>query len=424
MRTVPGSLSLPGRRFAQGAITRTRQGFSAAPLFVKILLLGALVFLAGPLFGILLVIAIIYAPFAVWAGHRSVLASLSVAAWGLAVMSASGAVRRVQTLDLPAARAAVRRGRRRARRLAGPLVRAVPHRRAGRWASRSPSARAPLARRRQLSYRPGRRLADRAAWCWAGGWPRPRRTAASSAGSRPAAVPWPHPRLAASARGPRDERRAPGHADRAETAPGPSTAGRREPPGGAGPAGGGLAAVAGPAAADAVRGQCVGRPATPGARTAAPPEVTVDEAMAELDNDDRPDRGQGAGPVHRRLDRGGPPARGGRVRRPKSRCSTSCSSARRAPARPRSPGSSPRSSTRSACSTLRPWSRRSAPTWSASTWARPRSRPTSWSTRRSAGCCSSTRPTAWSMRATGRATGSATRPCRRCSSGPRTTART
>ena len=90
MRTAPGSLSLPGKRFAQGAITRTRQGFSAAPLLIKILLLGALVFLAGPLFGILLVIAIIYAPFAVWAGHRSVLASLSVAAWGLAVISASG----------------------------------------------------------------------------------------------------------------------------------------------------------------------------------------------------------------------------------------------------------------------------------------------------------------------------------------------
>ena len=90
MRTAPGSLSLPGKRFAQGVITRTRQGFSAAPLLIKILLLGALVFLAGPLFGILLVIAIIYAPFAVWAGHRSVLASLAVAAWGLAVISASG----------------------------------------------------------------------------------------------------------------------------------------------------------------------------------------------------------------------------------------------------------------------------------------------------------------------------------------------
>ena len=69
-------------------------------------------------------------------------------------------------------------------------------------------------------------------------------------------------------------------------------------------------------------------------------------------------------------------------------------------------------------------SRRTGPTWSASTSAPPRSRPTSSSTPRWAGCCSSTRPTAWSTRATGRPTGSARRPCRRCSSGPRTTATT
>src|SRR6266568_3642971 len=84
MRTDLGPLSLPGRRFVQGVITRTRLGFSAAPLLIKILLLAALVFLAGPL------LAIIYAPFAVWAEHRSVFASLSVAAWGLALVSASG----------------------------------------------------------------------------------------------------------------------------------------------------------------------------------------------------------------------------------------------------------------------------------------------------------------------------------------------
>ena len=90
MRTDPGPLSLPGKRFAQGVITRTRQGFSAAPMLIKILLIGALVFLFAPLSGILLVIAIIYAPFAIWAEHRSVLASLSVAAWGLGLISAFG----------------------------------------------------------------------------------------------------------------------------------------------------------------------------------------------------------------------------------------------------------------------------------------------------------------------------------------------
>ncbi|HEY2690852.1 MAG TPA: AAA family ATPase [Streptosporangiaceae bacterium] len=59
-------------------------------MLIKILLIGALVFLFAPLSGILLVLAIIYAPFAIWAEHRSVLASLSVAAWGLGLISAFG----------------------------------------------------------------------------------------------------------------------------------------------------------------------------------------------------------------------------------------------------------------------------------------------------------------------------------------------
>lgn len=48
------------------------------------------------------------------------------------------------------------------------------------------------------------------------------------------------------------------------------------------------------------------------------------------------------------------------------------------PARPRSPGCSARSSTPTACSTPRTWSRPAAPIWSASSSAPPRSRRTRW----------------------------------------------
>ncbi len=56
--------------------------------------------------------------------------------------------------------------------------------------------------------------------------------------------------------------------------------------------------------------------------------------MAELDADDRPGAGQGPDPPAHRLGGGGAPAARGRATRPRSRCSTSCSSARPVPARP------------------------------------------------------------------------------------------
>jgi SpoVK/Ycf46/Vps4 family AAA+-type ATPase len=87
MRTDDGSPSLPGWRTVQGGVTRIRQAFSAAPLIVKILLLFVLVFLSPAVLSILLVAGLIYAPFAVVAGHRGVMASVSVAIWGLALVS-------------------------------------------------------------------------------------------------------------------------------------------------------------------------------------------------------------------------------------------------------------------------------------------------------------------------------------------------
>jgi len=87
MRTDDGSPSLPGWRTVQGGVARIRQGFSAAPPLVKFLLLVALVFLSPAVLSFLLVGGLIYAPFAVFASRRGVMASLSVAVWGLALVS-------------------------------------------------------------------------------------------------------------------------------------------------------------------------------------------------------------------------------------------------------------------------------------------------------------------------------------------------
>ncbi len=91
MRTDEGSLSLPGWRFVQGGTVRIRRAFSAAPLPVKVLiavvLIAAFPLALGILFPVALLLALGYAPFALSAGHRSIAASLSVAVWGLALIS-------------------------------------------------------------------------------------------------------------------------------------------------------------------------------------------------------------------------------------------------------------------------------------------------------------------------------------------------
>ena len=95
----PDDGSLPGRRMAQEGLARARQAISAAPLPVKILLVIALLiivvlgFSLGPrVFDLLLLIAIGYGPVAVWRGSTSVVASVFVAAWGVAAVLTVAAV--------------------------------------------------------------------------------------------------------------------------------------------------------------------------------------------------------------------------------------------------------------------------------------------------------------------------------------------
>jgi SpoVK/Ycf46/Vps4 family AAA+-type ATPase len=87
MRTDDRSPSLPGWSIVQGGAARIRRGFSAAPLAAKVVLVLVLVVLSPVLLTVAIVGGLIYAPFALSAGHRGVVASVSVAIWGLVLVS-------------------------------------------------------------------------------------------------------------------------------------------------------------------------------------------------------------------------------------------------------------------------------------------------------------------------------------------------
>ncbi len=192
MRTDEGPLSLPGLRIAAGGLVRIRRGFAAAPLIIKILLVAALVFFFPAVVGVLVLAALVYAPFALSACRRSVFASLSVAVWGLAVISGlSGGYRPWLSLLLV---------------LPFAVVAAVHAGSLGRW------------------FVPCRTVAWTLLWAVPVGWPRP--TAGLRRGGR-----------AGAGRGRRARR--PGRARLARArGPGPAE--------GPGPAGGARAATAGP----------------------------------------------------------------------------------------------------------------------------------------------------------------------------------
>ncbi len=87
MRPSKGSPSLPGWRTAQDGIARIRRTLSAAPPAVKIVLTAVIILFFPVVLSVLLVAALAYAPFAVFSGRRGVVASLSVAIWGVALVT-------------------------------------------------------------------------------------------------------------------------------------------------------------------------------------------------------------------------------------------------------------------------------------------------------------------------------------------------
>jgi SpoVK/Ycf46/Vps4 family AAA+-type ATPase len=86
MRAEDRSLSLPGRRTVRDGVAFIRRVFRTAPLPLRILIIAAIVFFGSALLPVLIAAGLVYAPFAVWAGRRNVIASLSVAVWGLLVI--------------------------------------------------------------------------------------------------------------------------------------------------------------------------------------------------------------------------------------------------------------------------------------------------------------------------------------------------
>ena len=284
MRTDQGSLSLPGRQIVQGGVTRIRRIFSAAPLLLKVLMLAALVFLLpfglAIVFPVLLLAALVYAPFAVSAAHRTVLASLSVAVWGLAFVSGvSGGYRPWLALLLL---------------LPFVVVLAAHAGTLGRWFVPCRTVAWTLGWSLPIAMIAWRLAESQPAigpvvgwliacvvlgWRLAKSWQEEREFGRQQARGGALAAPygWPPPA------GPRDG----GSGTGTLTGPRPPT--RTAGPGPSGP-GGRRPRGNGRAGAEAVRAQHTtdGAQAQPGAdahdRAAGPPEITVDEAMAELDN--------------------------------------------------------------------------------------------------------------------------------------------
>src|SRR5580693_5521316 len=116
----PEDGSLPGRRMAQEGLARVRQAVRAASLPAKILLVLAVLIiivlalsLGARFWDLFVVAALVYGPVAIWREHRSWVASIFVAAWGLlAVLTVAAVVGRfssgiVPLLLLPCAAVAV-----------------------------------------------------------------------------------------------------------------------------------------------------------------------------------------------------------------------------------------------------------------------------------------------------------------------------
>jgi len=72
----------------QGWLTGIRQFASAAPLPVKVLVVVGICILSPAVAAIGLFGALLYAPFALWSGQRSPIATASVALWGIAIVAA------------------------------------------------------------------------------------------------------------------------------------------------------------------------------------------------------------------------------------------------------------------------------------------------------------------------------------------------
>jgi SpoVK/Ycf46/Vps4 family AAA+-type ATPase len=90
MRPRERFLSLTNWQAAQQRLAQIRSSAAAAPVPLKVLALVLMLLAGTVVLPLLLTAALVYAPFALSAGRRTVLASLSVAVWGVALVSVIG----------------------------------------------------------------------------------------------------------------------------------------------------------------------------------------------------------------------------------------------------------------------------------------------------------------------------------------------
>jgi SpoVK/Ycf46/Vps4 family AAA+-type ATPase len=87
MPPTDGSLSAPGQGPVRSVLSRLRHSYNAAPLPVKAFILIACCALCVPFVGIALLGMLVFAPYAVWTGRRDGWATASVTLWGLVLVA-------------------------------------------------------------------------------------------------------------------------------------------------------------------------------------------------------------------------------------------------------------------------------------------------------------------------------------------------
>ena len=80
-------LQAPGQGPVRSALARLRRSYDAAPAPVKALLVVVLVVACVPFAAVLLLAALVYAPYAVWTGRRDGWSTAAVALWGIALVA-------------------------------------------------------------------------------------------------------------------------------------------------------------------------------------------------------------------------------------------------------------------------------------------------------------------------------------------------
>ncbi len=103
-------LPAPGQGPVRSAVSRLRRSYDAAPAPVKALLVVVLIIACVPLAAVLMAGALVFAPYAVWTGRRDGWSTAAVALWGVALVATQAhgpAVPHYLLLVLPVAAALV-----------------------------------------------------------------------------------------------------------------------------------------------------------------------------------------------------------------------------------------------------------------------------------------------------------------------------